>query len=117
MTYKCDPCQGKRPVARIYTSLTDGSTDAACIEDEPIMLIGHLAIALDLDPQRLYDVVQRFSEREVKREQKLLEAAQATAVVEGQQPSAGQTDQQAIDAAIHQDYADGLDDDDLGRAE
>lgn len=77
MTYRCDPCEGARPVARIYTSLTDGSTDATCIEDEAILLIGHLAIALDLDPQRLYDVVQKFSEREVKREQ--AEAAKAEA--------------------------------------
>lgn len=92
MTYKCDSCNGERPAARVYLSLTDGSTDSSCVEDEPILLIGHLALALDLDPQRLYDSIQRFSEREVKREQQLLAAAQATTVVEGQQPAADGAD-------------------------
>lgn len=83
MTYKCESCNGERPAARVYLSLTDGSTDSSCVEDEPILLIGHLAIALDLDPQKLYDVIQRFSEREVKREQAEQKAAAAAADGQG----------------------------------
>lgn len=83
MTYKCDPCDGAKPVQILLTNLGDGSTDAACMDDLPIMLIGHLAIQLDVDPQRLYDTIQKWTVREAAREAKLLEAAQATTTVNG----------------------------------
>lgn len=64
--YECDSCSGARPVTKLITDLITGSTDASCDEDLPITLVGQLALWLGVDPQRLYDTVQRFAAREAK---------------------------------------------------
>lgn len=64
--YECETCSAARPVTRLIVDLITGSTQAVCDEDLGITLIGELATWLAVDPQRLYDTVQRFAAREAK---------------------------------------------------
>lgn len=59
MTYACDVQGCPNPVAVLVTHLNTGQTDASCDDDLPILLIGQLATWADVDPQKLYDAVQR----------------------------------------------------------
>lgn len=88
MTYQCGTCNGAKPVVEILTSLRGEASDQACEDDLPIMYIGHLAIALEVDPQRLYDAIQRFTVAEAKREQKAAEQAKAKGDDSGGQAAA-----------------------------
>lgn len=64
MTYTCDPCEGANPVTVLMTSLRDGTTDASCAQDMPIMLLGQLALWAEVDPNRLYEHVRKFIDKE-----------------------------------------------------
>lgn len=75
MAYTCTPCGGANPVMMIITSLRTGETDQACDDDTPLMLIGQLAIQLEVDPQKLYDVIQKFTVREAAKTAKAAEPA------------------------------------------
>lgn len=64
--YQCVICDSDKPVVTLITSLVSGQTLATCADDLPLLYIGQLATLLALDPQRLYDAIQRFADREAK---------------------------------------------------
>jgi hypothetical protein len=64
-----------KPVVVLVTSLVSGQTLASCADDLPLLLIGQLATTLAVDPQRLYDAIQRFTDREAKSAAKAAAAA------------------------------------------
>lgn len=73
MTYgglTCEFCGGQHPVAALFTSLANGDTLTMCAEDISVALIPLLAGNLGVDPQRFYDSVKRFVDREAAREAK-----------------------------------------------
>lgn len=76
--YQCTICESDKPVVVLVTSLTNGQTLASCQDDMPVMLIGQLATELMVDPQRLYDSIQRFADREAKSAAKKAAAAPET---------------------------------------
>lgn len=82
--YQCVICESDKPVVALITSLVSGQTLATCADDLPLLYIGQLATLLDLDPQRLYDSVQRFADREAKSAAKAAAAAAGEAGSEGE---------------------------------
>lgn len=62
--YGCNFCDEPRPVVWLITSLANGETLACCAEDFPVALIPLLAGELGVDPDKFYDVVKRFVDRE-----------------------------------------------------
>lgn len=62
MTYKCEPCDGANPVQVILTNLQSGQTDQSCADDLPIMLIGQLAVYLQVNPEALYEHIRAFTD-------------------------------------------------------
>ena len=86
MSYTCAPCQGANPVTTIVTSLKDGSTDQSCDQDLPIMLIGQLALVLQLDPAALYEHIKVFTDQ--------ADAAENAAEVEQDRLNLGLPDEQ-----------------------
>lgn len=92
--YQCPTCQGERGVTRLLTNLATGKTDCTCDDDLPILLIGELAVWLQVDPQRLYDAVQRFADREAKA---FAKAAASNASQDAQTAAEGGPDDQAAD--------------------
>src|SRR5579864_4660144 len=63
MTYKCEPCDGANPVQVILTNLQSGATDQSCADDLPIMLIGQLAVYLEVNPEALYEQIRAFTDQ------------------------------------------------------
>ncbi len=63
MTYKCEPCDGANPVQVILTNLQSGATDQSCADDLPIMLIGQLAVYLEVNPEALYEHIRAFTDQ------------------------------------------------------
>ena len=76
--YQCVIGEDDKPVVVLVTSLQTGQTLGSCQDDLPLLFIGQLATTLGLDPQRLYDCIQRFADREAK------SAAKAAAAAAGQ---------------------------------
>lgn len=65
--YECLLCEGQNgPVTIITTSLVTGATASSCSACYPVALVGALATELGVDGNRLYDAVQRFTQREEK---------------------------------------------------
>ena len=73
--YQCVICDSDKPVVTLITSLVSGQTLATCADDLPLLYIGQLATLLGVDPQRLYDSIQRFTDREAKSAAKAAAAA------------------------------------------
>lgn len=69
--YVCLLCDGERgEVISITTSLQTGQTVALCAADFPTGMIGGLATELGVDPQKLYDHIKRFVDREAAKAEK-----------------------------------------------
>lgn len=68
MGYQCSLHDGDMAASHLHTSLETGATVATCNECLPVALIGALASELQLDPQGLYDHIQRFEKRQRKAE-------------------------------------------------
>lgn len=68
MGYQCSLHDGDMAASHLHTSLETGATVATCNECLPVALIGALASELSLDPQGLYDHIQRFEKRQRKAE-------------------------------------------------
>lgn len=77
MSYVCESCGGENPCTLLLVNLQSGVTDSACDADAALLLIGNLAVNLGVDPQKLYDVIQKFTAREAAKEAKAAEAAEA----------------------------------------
>jgi hypothetical protein len=73
--YRCVIGDDDNPVVVLVTSLVSGQTLASCADDLPLLMIGQLATTLAVDPQRLYDAIQRFTDREAKSAAKAAAAA------------------------------------------
>lgn len=73
--YQCMIGEDDKPVVVLVTSLQTGQTLGSCQDDLPLLFIGQLATYLGLDPQRLYDSIQRFADREAKSAAKAAAAA------------------------------------------
>lgn len=91
MSYVCESCAGENPCTLLLVNLQTGVTDQACDADAALLLIGNLAVNLGVDPQRLYDVIQKFTAREAAKEAKAAEADQPGRVVVDD-PAAGPFD-------------------------
>ena len=80
MSYQCGPCEGANPVTVLLTNLATGGTDCSCDADLPLMLVGHLAIWLQVEPQGLYDAIRKHADREAKKEAAAAAKAEPPAV-------------------------------------
>ena len=101
MTYKCEPCDGANPVEVILTNLKSGSTDQSCADDLPIMLIGQLAIYLQVNPEALYEHVRQFTDAADAADAASIDAAESLALTE-----ADEADQPPSDDDIAGDAVD-----------
>lgn len=85
------PCafsdEGDHQAQFIFTSLTNGQTQASCTEHMPVFLIGALAAELDVDGQKFYDAVRRHADREHKKREIAEQAAFAPDPVSDGQPA------------------------------
>lgn len=65
MSYVCTICEDQaQQVVMIATSLRDGSTLAMCEPCLPVGYVSALAVLTGTDPDRLFDAVSRFADRE-----------------------------------------------------
>lgn len=76
MGYVCLLGDESCTVTMLQTSLKNGATVGLCDEHEPMAYIGALAASLGVEPDRLYESIQRFVDREAKKAQAELDAAQ-----------------------------------------
>lgn len=103
MTYKCEPCDGANPVEVILTNLKSGSTDQSCADDLPIMLIGQLAIYLQVNPEALYEHIRQFTDAADAAEQAAAaEVDESYALLESEQDEPPRDDDIAGDAVDDQ---------------
>lgn len=86
--YICALCDDPSdPVVQLHTNLTNGATAAIGANCLPVGLVGALAVELGTDPQRLYDHIRKFADREAKSAAKAQAAPGAPAVAgEAEQP-------------------------------
>lgn len=73
----CEFCNGQHPVIMLVTNLSSGDTLTICAEDVSVALVPLLAGNLGVDPQRFYDAVKRFVDREAAREAKAAQEVEA----------------------------------------
>lgn len=82
--YTCSLCDDPSdPVVQLHTNLTNGATAAIGANCLPVGLVGALAVELGTDPQRLYDTIRKFADREAKSAAKA-EAEAGTPAVAGE---------------------------------
>jgi hypothetical protein len=93
----CDLCDGAEPAVQLHTNLEDGATTKVGLDCLPVTLTAGLAVVLRLDPNKLYDHVQRFAARERKKAAQL--AGDAETLVTGKPATGAQQYAAAIDGA------------------
>lgn len=96
--YICALCDDPSdPVVQLHTNLTNGATAAIGANCLPVGLVGALAVELGTDPQRLYDHIRKFADREAKSAAKA-EAEAGTPAVAGEADQPGQPGHTQADA-------------------